>query len=219
MIKPIKANRNLNAFTGEDFKGLPYYNERGPVVYEYLERILGVLNSSLDEHPRTLAIRIDLRYPSSYTNEVPDKIMSRFIKTLRSYFITDYNQKRARNVRAHRSSVRYAWCRESTAYSPEHYHLILFVNRDAYYQLGAYGSKDNGLSAMIKRAWATALGIHVGNIGGAIHFPRNCLHHVRVNSDSFAKDYADTFYRASYLAKLDTKSYGNRYRSFDCSRS
>lgn len=217
MQQPIKANRNLHVYTGEDFKGLPFYSERGPVIFEYLERILGVLNRALNEHPRTLAIRLDLRYPSTYTNQRPDKLMSQFIKTLRSYFNTDYNDKLARNGRAHWSSIRYIWCRESTTHSSEHYHLMLFVNRDSYYRLGLYGSEHNSLAAMIRRAWATALGLHVSDSGGALHFPKRCLHHIRERSDSFTEDYANAFYRASYFAKLETKSYGNGYRSFGTS--
>lgn len=219
MPKRLSCNRNLHEHIEDTFKGLKFYDLRGPVATQYLECIYDVMNKSLDEHPRTLTIRVDLKYPKRYDRQKPEGVIGRFIERMKYDLARDYKKRKARNVRAHWTSLRYVGCRESTPKSKEHYHLMLFINKDAYFQLGCYNSTDKGLAAMIRRAWARAIGIQVSQLAGAVHFPDNPIALLNRNSDAFEEHFAKVFYRASYLAKADTKSYGNGYRSFSCSRN
>lgn len=217
MGKRLPQNRNLHVQTEPTFYGLPYY-PHGEPVHEFLSIIHDVMQSALNEHRRTLAIRVDLKYPRGYQAERNNVVISRFFEKMEYLLNRDYLKRLNRGVNAYSTSLRYVWCRESTEQSPCHYHLMLFVNRDAYYQLGDFNNLQQGLAGMIRLAWAYALRLDVTVPNGSVHFPRNPTYDLNVHSSSFQQDFQDAFYRASYFAKADTKLWGDRTRSFGSSR-
>lgn len=65
------------------------------------------------------------------------------------------------------------------------------------------------------KAWASALGlIDVNHAKRLVHFPANSSYFIDRNSELFEKQYEDLFYRTSYLAKVETKEYGDKQRNF-----
>ncbi|TRW48361.1 inovirus Gp2 family protein [Aliidiomarina halalkaliphila] len=218
MSKHLPTNRNLHIYSEDTFRGFQYYQHRGPMIMEYLEASMDVIHRSLNEHPRTLAIRVDLRYPLFYQCRPDSSVIARFTEKLRYLIAADIRERKARNLRVHPTSLRYIWCKESTEESVAHYHMMLFVNRDTYFQLGNYQSDGKGLAGMIRKAWTYALNIDEQEAMGAVHFPENPIYHLKERSSDFAATFQDVFYRASYFAKADTKFYGNRYRSFGVSQ-
>lgn len=217
MGKRLKQNRNLHEYTAAAFNGSRCY-EKQPLISEYLDIIHNVINRSVAEHPRTLAIRVDLRYPRYCQPTWGNEVMARFFEKVTYLLNKDYQERLSRGVNAYRTSLRYVWCRESTEQSPCHYHLMLFVNRDAYYRLGDFNDLQQGLAGMIRRAWAYALQLecHVNN--GSVEFPPNPVYELNANSPDYEKQFNDAFYRASYFAKAKTKVWGDRTRSFGSSR-
>ena len=65
MNKRHPVNRNLVINKGSFYKNIPVWN-KGDLIQNYLISIEQVLTQSLNEHPRTLAIRFDLRFPISF---------------------------------------------------------------------------------------------------------------------------------------------------------
>uniref|UniRef100_UPI002072D193 YagK/YfjJ domain-containing protein n=1 Tax=Atlantibacter hermannii TaxID=565 RepID=UPI002072D193 len=53
---------------------------------------------------------------------------------------------------------------------------------------------------------------------GLVHYPENCRYILDVNDFNFEGEYNKLLNRFDYLAKLDTKAYGDGDRSFGCSR-
>ncbi|WP_303757401.1 YagK/YfjJ domain-containing protein, partial [Enterobacter kobei] len=53
---------------------------------------------------------------------------------------------------------------------------------------------------------------------GLVHFPKNCRYILDVNDFNFEDEYKKLLNRLDYLAKLDTKLYGDGDRNFGCSR-
>ncbi|HAT3956431.1 TPA: inovirus Gp2 family protein, partial [Kluyvera ascorbata] len=53
---------------------------------------------------------------------------------------------------------------------------------------------------------------------GLVHYPENCRYILDVNDFNFEGEYNKLLNRLDYLAKLDTKAYGDGDRSFGCSR-
>lgn len=218
MNKRLAANRNLHLHYEPTYKGFACNQSRGPLIVECLEANLSVMNRALNDHPRTLVVRIDLLFPRFYQCDADNSVIARFIGKLRYCIDVDCRQRRANGARVHDTRLRSIWCREETDESNGHYHMLLFVNRDTYFQLGNFKSFDKGLAGMINTAWASALKLDHWNAIGTVNFPENPLYHLQEGSPDFAQVFQEAFYRASYLAKAKTKTYGNRYRSFGVSQ-
>lgn len=210
-------NPNIHLHTSTEFNGLPVQTSHGDLAQEYLERIQLTINRSLQEHPRTLAIRVDLRVPNKFNGYLDSGVIKRFIASLRKQISYDSEVKRNAGDRVHPCTVRYVWAKESTG-SHFHYHLVLFVNHDRFNCLGDYSATEGNLSARIRRAWASALGMSLEDTAGAIYFPDNCLYKLDVNAVDFNEVYRSLLYRVSYLAKIKTKVYGNNDHTFGSSR-
>ena len=218
MNKRLAANRNLNLHYEPTYRGFNCIQSRGPLIVEYLDPIFTVIHRALNDHPRTLVVRIDLLFPRFYKCDDDNSVITRFIEKLRYCINVDCRERRALGARVHDTRLRYIWCREETDESDGHYHMLLFINRDTYFQLGDPHSFDKGLAGMINTAWAYALRLDHWSAIGMVNFPRNRLYHLQERSPDFAKVFQKVFYRASYFAKAKTKTYGNRYRSFGVSQ-
>lgn len=200
------------------------YNEH------YLERLRDVMNNSIAEFPRTYAVRIDLRLPNirfdPYCMLSRDEIVSynrnytnlikRFIDSLRSKLFAQSQRKINQGKRVHRNNVRYAWCRERSTSESDHYHLVLFFNKDRFHTLGNY-RKRGSLASMIIEAWASALNMDFEDVYRLVHFPENHGYYLMEGKPEFSQQYRNLFHRISYLAKKETKHYGEGRRNFGTS--
>lgn len=213
-----------NYFDGLKIQGpLAEYNEH------YLIGSRDVMNDSVAEFPRTYAARIDLRLPNfsydpyclsrdeivsynlNYTN-----LMKRFIESLRSKLSAQSQRKLNQGKRVHRNHVRYIWCRERSTSESDHYHLVMFFNKDRFHTLGKYRNRGS-LASMIIEAWASALSMEFEDVYRLVHFPENHGYYLMKGKPEFSRQYRDLFYRLSYLAKKDTKHYGEGHRCFGTS--
>lgn len=210
-------NPNLHLQTNSEYKGLPVQTSHGYLAQEYLERIQLTINRSLNEYKRTLAIIVDLRVPQNFSGYLDSGVIKRFIASLRKQINHDTHVKRSTVDRVHPCTVRYIWAKESTG-GNYHYHVLLLVNRDRFNCLGSYSANEGNLSARIRRAWASALGMPLEDIAGAVYFPDNLLYNLDVNAPDFNVTLSNLFFRTSYLAKIKTKVYGNNLHAFGTSR-
>lgn len=220
MLKRHKKNTNLQLHYDFTFEGLPLIPGKVPYVYQYLERIKTVVDKALIDHPRTFAVRFDLKTPSNYEEFDTSRDMTRFFDSLKAH-IKAYQLRAVREEkRIHETAVRYVWAREFSKEKKTHYHVLLLLNRDAFYTLGDF-ERESGLHWLIRSAWASVLDMRVDVLreAGLIHFCKNGSYHLKVNDiANFEATYRSLFRRASYLAKSDTKTYGDGKHSFDCSR-
>lgn len=212
----LPANKNLTIHDRADYYGLPIITHRGPLIAEYLAQIQQTLYNALAEHHRTMAVRVDLHIPLWATNLGTD-VISKFIASLISQINNDILRKRRSGKRVHNCSVRFIWAKERDTACNAHYHLVLLFNRDTYYCLGKYGSKNINLANRIIKAWNRALGMDNDFEHTLVHFPANPIYHVENSLLSLYNGFFDLFYRASYLAKVETKNYGDGH-VFGCSR-
>lgn len=210
-------NHNLRLYYEDTFEGLPLMIEKGPFVREYLERLKVTVDLALAQYPRVLAFRADLRLPENpelpayaFTNEV----ISRFFASFKAKIQRNRALALDRGV-LHDSGVHYVWSREVGGKGRPHYHLLILVNRDAFFTMGRLGSDKPNMIRRMEEAWASALDLAVEQVIGLVHIPDNAQFRVdRGNAEELSR----LFIRASYLCKVATKSYGDRHRSFDCSR-
>jgi hypothetical protein len=211
------------------YQGLPIQGSLESNNAIYLDRLLNTINLSLAEHPRTYAMRVDLRLPDltgrhdclsrdeivSY-NRNRTNLMRRFTESLSAKVKAQGVWMRREGKRVHPCTVRYVWVKERDTAINDHYHIVLFFNKDRFHRAGEYSS-DGSLAAIIMAAWSSALGCSFASSFRLVHFPKKNGYYLDENSQEFSQQYSDLFDRISYLAKKRTKHYGEGSRCFGCS--
>ncbi|MGY3855970.1 inovirus Gp2 family protein [Aeromonas intestinalis] len=190
-----------------------------------LEKILSVSECALKHYSRVFAFRVDLHFQQdpafgmylALKPESGSRILKEFFSRLRWLMDRDESERRYEGKRVHSTEIRYVWAREQTADAPSpHYHMMIFLNRDAYYKLGSYESERMNLANKIRVAWHSA--VYDENITpqdckkmGLVHFPENAEYLIERNDTESLKK---MLVRAAYLAKHQTKRRGEGYRCF-----
>lgn len=211
-------NSNLHLLYEGCFEGLPLQLDKVPFVREYLYKLKQAVDHALSQYPRVFAFRFDLRLPQEIW--IPESgrsnvLMERFIESFKAKI--NHNRKLARvlNKYAHLSSVRYVWAREHGASGKPHYHVAVFLNKDAFNALGKYEAGRSNIFNYLEGAWASALKLPVSVVAGLVEIPRNATYFLsRDDVDGRNK----FFYRASYLCKSATKYFGDGKHGFGSSR-
>lgn len=217
--KPITFNSpNLTEYHCPGYQEFRVQTETGPLYLEYLERTKSTIDRALHRHPKTFALRVDLRYPPD-CDEFDSAVISRFFESLGAKLRADLIRKK-KNKHGIPSEMNYVWAREfGEANSRPHYHLLILLNGDDYKSLGRWDAVSSSLFAKISQAWASALGGGVSRgHAGLVHIPENPFYKLDATNPTLHFDYSDLFYRASYLAKARTKYYGDNKRSFSAGR-
>ncbi|MGE5985831.1 inovirus Gp2 family protein [Klebsiella michiganensis] len=200
----------------------------------YAKRITSTVDNALNQYPRTLAIRIDLRFPDEeertdcptqcYTG--PD-VISRFINSVKAQIRADIYRKRKAGKKSLTCNVRFVWVREfNQEGSKKHYHVLLLLNKDAYAWPGRIEQhQDNTFNHsvfyMVTQAWIRAIKREYADSKhvGLIHIPPGGFYQLNRNSRYFEDNYEVATARAMYLAKERSKDTSDGYRSFGCSRN
>ena len=208
-------------------------NNHGPLNRNYVDRIIDVINLSLSEHPRTMAIRVDLRLPyipdpNAYMDvdtpvhffSVDRGLISRFFASLCSQIKHDLDVKRQDGKRVHECTMRYVWVKECSSGHKWHYHVLILLNKDTYGFLGNHRDFDNryNLIGKIRKAWSSALNGQYDECAGLVHIPDNPIYYLNVKGDDYYDVYSKLVFRCSYMAKYETKPYGDGGRCFGCSQ-
>lgn len=224
-------NPNLHVTHESVWQSFPLLPQTHGLIEEYLLNIQAVMNTALANHPRTLMIRCDLRFPQDQPSYDSNAI-SRFMASLKAQIEHDQRSKYLAGQRVHDCQLRYIWAKEQATSELPHYHIALFLNRDSYFNLGQFQQigyapfpdtpmpyfveQAPNMACRIVRAWASALGTHESLAMGLVHFPDNPTYYLRSDDPVV---FAQAFQRLSYLAKADTKLYRDGTRWFGTSRS
>ena len=223
-------NKNLIIIEDDTFKGLPLTRPRGkyyyPFIKQYLESNKQVMDDALSIHPRTLAVRVDLRFPTNYHD--PDyprynnkSEITRFIESFKSKVNNHITKRRREGKRAHSCDISYIWVLEYGESSSEHYHVALFLNSNSFRNPGrkTTAHKSSPLINIIVEAWESALNVSFQKAWNLVNIPPNASYCLN-KTDWPAEDttYRNLYERLSYFAKEVTKVYGKGERnSYGCS--
>lgn len=212
------TNPNLTLHFESSYLGFPIQFDKGPFISEYLNRLHQTISRAIGQYRRVFAFRFDLRLPPgqnpqclNYENEVIDRFIESFKAKIR------HNRRIASqgNKYAHDTVVRYVWTREVGQQGRPHYHLAILLNYDAFCSLGKFSPGRDNMFNRLQDAWASALGLPADEVVGLVEIPANPYYHIhRDDSESIAQ----FFFRASYLCKSATKSFGNGSHGFGASR-
>ncbi|MFT5757556.1 MAG: hypothetical protein ACI9LM_002292 [Alteromonadaceae bacterium] len=153
MSTRLQTNPNLTLHSDRYFNGMQVQVSNGPLILNYLESMDQVIQNAVSEHPRTIAIRIDLRLPKANgcldcPNEYDNSVMSKFIDSLKAQVNADQARRRRLKKRHFTCSVRVIWVAEHDSVMQNHYHIVIFKNNDCYNLLGDITAID--VSADVK---------------------------------------------------------------------
>lgn len=224
------TNKNLNIIKATTFENLPLIKPKGHGSFEFIKQYLvsniHVIDNALRIHHRSLAIRVDLRFPDNYFDPDYPKMtkeieITRFIKSFKSKVESLMSQRRRDGKRTHNTSVNYVWVYEYGEGGSYHYHLVLFLNHDTFRHPGTKTSpqQSSPLINMIVEAWESALSISFHKAWDLLTIPPNASYSlIATEWPEEDKIYCALFERLSYFAKLNTKVYGVNRNSYGCSR-
>lgn len=215
------SNTDLAVINNGQYQGLKV-NSR-PLSAVYLDIILKTMQTAIIDHPRTFMVRFDLHLPQLNFCDSPvvydSTVITRFFKSLNAKIRHDRFVKGRKGKRVHPCTLRYIWAKERACAETDHYHIAIFLNNDAYSHLGDFNRFGQNLSTKIVEAWASALGLDDYSTRHLVHFPEDTpVYYLNRNAPNYPQTFASAFFRLSYFAKLETKHYGNRTRSFGYSR-
>lgn len=235
MRKRNHDNTNLSLHHSGPWQGYDVQLQRGPLFIPYLERIHETMTRAIHSQPRTMAVRVDLALPVNGYYRRGD-LIERFIQSLRAQLEAELMKRKRDGRAAPRCRLEYVCVREQGVSHQHHFHVCLFLNGDCYRGLGempranGMGEFDpdipadpriaspGGLAKRIVAAWARALGWTMEQAVGLVHFPEGGVYRIKRHSAVCDSQIAGLFNRLSYLAKEDTKQFGDGFRNLRCSR-
>ncbi|HBH7916421.1 TPA: inovirus Gp2 family protein [Vibrio parahaemolyticus] len=212
------------------YKGLDVLYPVSELNTHYLDRIILTMSKALKDYKRVHALRLDLRLPVSdseknilrrdeFLNNTFDQknIIKRFFESLKAKIKAQEKRMKASEKRVYPCHLRYVWCRERNKSNNDHYHLVLFFNKDRYFSSG-YRDNEESLVRLIIDAWSSALGEYVDNADRLVQLVYKGTHYLDQNKYDFENKYQALFTRLSYFAKNRTKHYGEGKRCFGTSQ-
>ncbi|TPA63475.1 inovirus Gp2 family protein [Vibrio parahaemolyticus] len=212
------------------YKGLEVLYPVSELNTHYLDRIILTMSKALKDYKRVHALRLDLRLPVSdsekdilrrdevLNNTFNQKnIIKRFFESLKAKIKAQEKRMKASEKRIYPCHLRYVWCRERNKSNNDHYHLVLFFNKDRYFSSG-YRDNEESLVRLIMDAWSSALGEYVDNADRLVQLVYKGTHYLDQNKYDFENKYQALFTRLSYFAKNRTKHYDEGKRCFGTSQ-
>ncbi|WP_180802125.1 inovirus Gp2 family protein [Vibrio parahaemolyticus] len=212
------------------YKGLDVLYPVSELNTHYLDRIILTMSKALKDYKRVHALRLDLRLPVSdseknilrrdeFLNNTFDQknIIKRFFESLKAKIKAQEKRMKASEKRVYPCHLRYVWCRERNKSNNDHYHLVLFFNKDRYFSSG-YRDNEESLVRLIMDAWSSALGEYVDNADRLVQLVYKGTHYLDQNKYDFENKYQALFTRLSYFAKNRTKHYDEGKRCFGTSQ-
>ncbi|WP_312179956.1 inovirus Gp2 family protein [Pantoea sp. CTOTU46764] len=185
---------------------------------QYRQDFMNAILDAVDEFPRTLALRVDLRFSKDYQYEKSNKEITRFIESLKAKLAVDCRKRSDRWNRTLRNRLRYIWVREVGELNRrKHYHVLLLLNKNIYKGPGNFDS-DNSLAALIQQAWCSALSLDWEQHRYLVHFPEKACCYLHGNSANYMQEATDLMRNIDYMVKNYSKPYGDGYRSIGSSR-
>ncbi|CAI2022263.1 inovirus Gp2 family protein [Serratia liquefaciens] len=185
---------------------------------QYQQTFYDVIQDAVSDFPRTLALRVDLRFPQGYRYGLSNKEVTRFIESLKAKIKVDCQKKNRRWRRNWVNRLRYAWVREvGERNRRKHYHVLLLLNKDFYYGAGKFDLNDI-LAALIQQAWCSALNVDREQYSALVNLTKNGMYYLNGNSSDYMQQVTDLLNRMDYLEKDHTKCYDDGYRSIGTSR-
>lgn len=223
---------NLKLVYGDEWRGLPILPKQAPFGERYLEVNLAVMKQAVSRHRRSFVLLFILRFPYGYS--IPaNGCITRFMRSLRAQLEADLNARYRQTGKRVSCDLNFVWARERADSESCHFHVAIFLNRDAYHRAGSYSSPVStscefclspirpravSLRQRVSRAWAAAIGLNEEQVVGLVDYPDNEEHSLDEAHPDFPFAFFRLFARLSYYAKVRTKDYSVEADCYGSSR-
>ncbi|MEL7798102.1 MULTISPECIES: YagK/YfjJ domain-containing protein [Idiomarina] len=214
--KRSKYNPNHILCYGSRYKGFDMWKQNAPYIEQYLDKLYEVFQRSFYNHPRTLVVCFDLHLPFYSQHSLVRNPITEFIENIKRG-IKSYQLKQQREKkRIHHTQIEYVAKVEQTIESPlEHYHVVLFLNKDTFYNVGNLSHEDRTqLGRIIRHAWLKVHGISTDSTAALLHASNPVSYSLEGPLTCLNKQHEVVFKRISYLCKEATTKYQGRHQSF-----
>tara|TARA_R110000764_G_scaffold20693_2_gene52981 strand:- start:28856 stop:29476 length:621 start_codon:yes stop_codon:yes gene_type:complete len=198
------------------YQGLKIHSPLSESNATYLSQLKTLVDKSIAESTRVIALRFDLRFPKGYAGD-QDKVITKFFESFKAQIKAKDARTQKEGKRVYPNRLKYAWVRENNGAKNDHFHVVIIFNKDAFSFLGDFKSAKINTAKRIIKAWGSALSYKEGDSAGSVHFTKTGVYTLDKNDESYDEAYRLLFYRISYFAKNRTKVFGTGKRSFGCS--
>lgn len=96
-------------------------------------------------------------------------------------------QARQRIKYAHGTQVRYVWAGETGHRGRPSYHLVIRLNKDAFYSVGKIAFDNDNMFHRLHEAWTSALRLPVDELYGLVEVPDNATYRLSHEPRYFIK--------------------------------
>ncbi|XNJ75177.1 inovirus-type Gp2 protein [Vibrio cyclitrophicus] len=212
------------------YQGVYFYdielNKKREYYEPYLIRSKELLDYVTSEHNRVLSFSLILRFPQDFKQDRGVSYISKFIRIFQRKVDSTLEERKKRKARVYHmkkgNKVFNIWCRERNSSNNDHYHMFILLSYENFRTLGHYSTSlepKKSLAILVQEAWSDTLGISYCDMKGLVQFPSK-NNHFRVvqNRPDTKSNYDNLLSRIYYLAKRETKNFGEGIRSFGCSR-
>jgi hypothetical protein len=200
--------------TEPSYRGLHVQSQTGPLIVPYLDSQLRLYEFLLYHWSLVYGFRFDLHFPSG-CYEWDSSVVSSFIDSLNA---------KIKNVGKEFTRAgwdikpRTIWAKEQRFSLNYHYHFAVLLNGHFMNDSGSIYKPGWSLRKAIVEAWAQALGLSLEQAYPLVEFCENGDYLVDRDSGDFLQQFTNLFYRTSYFAKWDSKSFGDGTQNHRCSQ-
>lgn len=206
-----------------------YIKSHGKLIKPQLKRIEQTIDKALKEHPRVLAIRVDLHIPNcEVLNDIPTEydfartdaaVISRFTASLKENVKHHLIKQGRNNKRVRGTSLRFVWAREfCPSNNKKHYHVLLLLNRDTFHTLVTFNNDSVTILQLIRKAWMSAVNLIYPRNKELVVIPENPCYYLNAKDGKGSDKYKDVIFRTSYFAKEKSKCFTDGSRNFGYSQ-
>ncbi|RUO40294.1 YagK/YfjJ domain-containing protein [Idiomarina aquatica] len=216
MTKRNTNNHNHTLHYDAEYAGFDLHTANAPYILPFLDRFHTVMQRVLQSHKRVLAVKFDLHLPTHTNPYLQRNAITEFIERVKAGIVSYQNAVARRNQRVYPTEVEYVAKVEQTTDSElEHYHVVLFTNKDTLYPVGNLSHEDpTKLGQIIRQAWLKTHGLSADSRVALLHTSTPVFRVLQGPLSTYDPVHRDAFLHFSYLCKEKTTKYQGKRQSF-----
>lgn len=180
-----------------------------------LTNIANTIKKALSSYTTVNAFRFDLRLPEIHNIDGDSPTLATSQSDISQLFaiLRRLLSQHAKRVNYSKPlQIRYSWKREKVDSENHHYHILVIINNDLFWQPG-HTEAPNTLAWYVEHAWCETLGLMKEPNIGLVYSPPGCYQRFNQRWDG-----VELPYFATYLAKEKSCYYNGGSRAFGTSK-
>ena len=216
MRKRNANNHNHTLHYDAEYEGFALHTANAPYILPFVDRLHTVMDRVLQNHKRVLAVKFDLHLPAHTNPYLQRNPITDFIERVKAGIASYQKSLNRRSKRVYPTDVEYVAKVEQTEECElEHYHVVLFTNKDTLYPVGNLSHEDpTKLGQIIRQAWLKTHGLSADSPVALLHTSTPVFRVLQGPLSTNDPVHRDAFLHFSYLCKEGTTKYQGKRQSF-----